>query len=130
MSALLLMGAATGAARDAEPVSYTCANGTKLQATFSPPSVSTGLAKLVYAGSATATILTQSVSRMLVEMGSKDGERFAKRALIKFAKLALSGAPQVGGMNISTFTSRERHALARASAIVLATLQADTSRPQ
>ena len=74
--------------------------------------------------------LTQSVSRMLVEMGSEDGERFAKGALIKFAKQALSGAPQVGGMNISTFTSRERYALARASAIVLATLQADTSRPQ
>lgn len=69
--------------------------------------------------------LTQSVSRMLVEMGSEDGERFAKTALIKFAKQALSGAPQIGGMNISTFTSRERHALARASAIVLATLQAD-----
>ena len=54
--------------------------------------------------------LTQSVSRMLVEMGSEDGERFAKTALIKFAKQALSGAPQIGGMNISTFTSRERHA--------------------
>jgi hypothetical protein len=36
--------------------------------------------------------LTQSVSRMLVEMGSEEGERFAKGALIKFAKQALSGA--------------------------------------
>ena len=34
--------------------------------------------------------LTQSVSRMLVEMGSEDGERFAKTALIKFAKQALA----------------------------------------
>jgi hypothetical protein len=58
MTALLLMGAAAGAAaRDAKPVSYTCANGTKLQATCSPPSTSMGSVKLVYAGSATATIL-------------------------------------------------------------------------
>ncbi|ANY82980.1 hypothetical protein BB934_32705 (plasmid) [Microvirga ossetica] len=74
--------------------------------------------------------LTLSVSQMLVEMGSEDGQRFAKKALVKFATQALSGAPQVGGMNISTFTDGERHALARASALVLATLQADTSRPQ
>ena len=74
--------------------------------------------------------LTHSISQMLVEMGSEDGQRFAKKALVKFATQALSGAPQVGGMNISTFTDAERHALARASAIVLATLQADTSRPQ
>jgi hypothetical protein len=74
--------------------------------------------------------LTQSVSKMLVEMGSEDGQRFARRALIKFATQALSGAPQVGGMNISTFTNGERNALAKASALVLATLQADTSRPQ
>jgi hypothetical protein len=74
--------------------------------------------------------LTQSVSQMLVEMGSEEGQRFACKALVKFASQALSGAPQVGGMNISTFTDAERHALARASAIVLAILQADTSRPQ
>jgi hypothetical protein len=74
--------------------------------------------------------LTQSVSKMLVEMGSEDGQRFARRALVKFATQALSGAPRVGGMNISTFTNSERHALAQASAMVLATLQADTSRPQ
>jgi hypothetical protein len=74
--------------------------------------------------------LTQSVSQMLVEMGSVDGQRFAKKALVKFATQALSGSPRVGGMNISTFSDGERRALARASAIVLATLQADTSRPQ
>jgi hypothetical protein len=74
--------------------------------------------------------LTQSVSEMLVEMGPEDGQRFARRALVKFATQALSGAPRVGGMNISTFTSGERRALAQASAIVLATIQADTSRPQ
>ena len=74
--------------------------------------------------------LTQSVSKMLVEMGSEDGQRFARRALVKFATQALSGAPRVGGMNISTFTNGERHALAQASAIVLATLQADITRPQ
>ena len=74
--------------------------------------------------------LTQTVSKMLVEMGSEDGQRFARRALIKFATQALSGAPRVGSMDISTFTDGERHALAQASAIVLATIQADTSRPQ
>jgi len=74
--------------------------------------------------------LTQSVSEMLVEMGSEDGPRVARRALVKFATQALSGAPRVGGMDISTFTSGERHALAQASAIVLATIQADASRPQ
>jgi hypothetical protein len=74
--------------------------------------------------------LTQSVSRMLVEMGSEDGQRFAKRALVKFAQQALSGSPQVGSMDISTFTNGERHALAQASAIVLATIQVDTSKPQ
>ena len=74
--------------------------------------------------------LTRSVSQMLVEMGAEEGQRFARRALVKFASQALSGAPRVGGMNISTFTDGERHALAQASAMVLATLQADTSRPQ
>ena len=36
--------------------------------------------------------LTQSVSQMLVEMGAEDGQRFARRALVKFATQALSGA--------------------------------------
>jgi hypothetical protein len=74
--------------------------------------------------------LTQSVSKMLIEMGSADGQRFAKEALIEFATQALKGAAKVGGMDISTFTDGERHALAQASAMVLATIQADTSRPQ
>jgi hypothetical protein len=74
--------------------------------------------------------LTQSVSKMLVEIGSEDGQRFARRALIKFATQALSGAPQVGDLDISTFTDGERHALAQASAIVLATIQAYISEPQ
>jgi hypothetical protein len=74
--------------------------------------------------------LTRSVSQMLVEMGAEEGQRFARRALAKFASQALSGAPRVGGMNISTFTDGERHALAQASAMILATLQVDTSRPQ
>lgn len=63
MTALLLSGAAVGAAaQDAKPVPYTCADGTELQATFSPPSTSMGSVKLVYAGSATETILLQAVS--------------------------------------------------------------------
>jgi hypothetical protein len=74
--------------------------------------------------------LTQTVSKMLSEMGSEDGQRFARRALVEFAQQALSGAPRVGSMDISTFTDGERHALTQASAIVLATIQADTSRPQ
>ncbi len=74
--------------------------------------------------------LTQSVSQMLVEMGSEEGQRFAKEALIEFATQALNGAPQVRGMDLSAFTDGERHALAQASAIVLATIQADTSMPQ
>jgi hypothetical protein len=74
--------------------------------------------------------LTQSISQMLIEMGSDEGQKLAEEALIEFATKALSGAHRVGGMNISTFTSGERHALAEASAMVLATLQADTSRPQ
>jgi hypothetical protein len=62
MTALLLSGAAVGAAaQDAKPVPYTCADGTELQATFSPPSTSMGFVKLVYAGSATETIPLQAV---------------------------------------------------------------------
>jgi hypothetical protein len=50
--------------------------------------------------------------------------------MAKFATQALSGAPPVGDMDISSFSEDERQALAQASAIVLATIQADTSRPQ
>jgi membrane-bound inhibitor of C-type lysozyme len=63
MTALVLVGAAAGAlAQDAKPVHYTCADGTKLQATFSPPSTSLGSVKLVYAGSSTGATLPQAVS--------------------------------------------------------------------
>jgi membrane-bound inhibitor of C-type lysozyme len=61
--ALLLAGAGTGAAaQEPKPVPYTCADGTKLQATFSPPSTSMGSVKLVYAGSAVETTLPQAIS--------------------------------------------------------------------
>ena len=63
MTALYLVGAATGAvAQDRTPVHYTCADGTKLQATFSPPSTSMGSVKLVYAGSSTEMTLPQALS--------------------------------------------------------------------
>src|SRR5688572_19884998 len=63
MTALYLVGAATGAAaQDRTPVHYTCADGTKLQATFSPPSISIGSVKLAYAGSSTEMTLPQAVS--------------------------------------------------------------------
>jgi membrane-bound inhibitor of C-type lysozyme len=62
-TALFLVGAASGAvAQDPKPVHYTCADGTKLQAIFSPPSTSLGSVKLVNAGSSTETILPQAIS--------------------------------------------------------------------
>jgi membrane-bound inhibitor of C-type lysozyme len=63
MTALYLVGAAAGAvAKDRTHVHYTCADGTKLQVTFSPPSTSTGSVRLVYAGSATEMTLPQALS--------------------------------------------------------------------
>jgi membrane-bound inhibitor of C-type lysozyme len=63
LTALFLVGAASGAvAQDPKPVHYTCADGTKLQAIFSPPSTSIGSVKLVYAGSSTETTLPQAIS--------------------------------------------------------------------
>jgi membrane-bound inhibitor of C-type lysozyme len=60
---LFLVGAINGAvAQDPKPVHYTCADGTKLQAMFSPPSTSLGSVKLVYAGSSTETTLPQAIS--------------------------------------------------------------------
>lgn len=61
-TALFLMSAAGAAAQVPGPVCYACADGTMLQATFSPPSASLGSVKLVYAGSSTQTILPQAVS--------------------------------------------------------------------
>jgi hypothetical protein len=72
--------------------------------------------------------LTQSVSQMLIEMGSEDGQKFAKEALIEFATQTLKGASQVGGMDLSGFTDSERQAVAQASALVLATIEADTTK--
>ena len=58
LTALFLAGASSGAAgQDPKPVHYTCADGTKLQAMFSPPSTSLGSVKLVYVGSSTETTL-------------------------------------------------------------------------
>jgi hypothetical protein len=74
--------------------------------------------------------LTQSISQMLIEMGADEGQRFAKKALIEFANQTLNGAPQIHGMDLSGFTEGERRAVAEASALVLATIQADTSRVQ
>lgn len=63
MVALLLAGTMAGAAaQDLRPVHYICADGTELQATFSPPSTSMGSVRLVYAGSQAETILPQTIS--------------------------------------------------------------------
>jgi hypothetical protein len=74
--------------------------------------------------------LTQSISHLLTEMGLEEGQRFAKAALIEFATQALGGAPHSGGMNLSSFTEDERKAVAQASALVLATIEADASLVQ
>jgi len=63
MTVLCLVGAMTGAgAQERTPVHYTCADGTKLQAMFSPPSTSTGSVKLIYAGSSAEVTLPQARS--------------------------------------------------------------------
>jgi len=62
-AAVFLIATAAGAvAQDPKPVRYTCADGTELQATFSPSSTSMGSVKLVYAGSVTETTLPQALS--------------------------------------------------------------------
>jgi membrane-bound inhibitor of C-type lysozyme len=63
LATLVVVGAAAGAiAQDPEVVHYTCADGTKLQATFSPPGASMGSVKLVYAGSPSEMVLPQALS--------------------------------------------------------------------
>jgi len=63
LTALLLVGAGAGAAaQEPKPVHYTCTDGTKLQATFSPPSASMGSVRLIYAGSPAETTLPQAIS--------------------------------------------------------------------
>jgi membrane-bound inhibitor of C-type lysozyme len=61
-AAFLVADAAGALAQDPKPVHYTCADGTKLRATFSPPSTSMGVVKLVYVGSSAETTLPQGVS--------------------------------------------------------------------
>ena len=63
LTALFLVSTAHAAvAQDPKPVHYTCADGTKLQAMFSPPGTSLGSVKLVDAGSSTETTLPQALS--------------------------------------------------------------------
>lgn len=63
LSALFVASTASAVAvQELRPVHYTCADGTRLQATFSPPSVSTGYAKLAYAGGTIEITLPQAVS--------------------------------------------------------------------
>ena len=58
------------AAAAPEAVSYTCADGTRLQATFSSPSSSPGSVKLVFARSSAEMTLPQALSA--------DGGRYAQ----------------------------------------------------
>ncbi len=63
LATLYVVGAAAGAvAQDPELVHYTCTDGTKLQATFSPPGTSVGSVKLVYSGSLSEMMLPQALS--------------------------------------------------------------------
>jgi membrane-bound inhibitor of C-type lysozyme len=59
---LLLCGSAGAVARDAKPVSYTCLDGTSLQAVFSPAGSSMGSVKLFYAEPSSVTTLPQAIS--------------------------------------------------------------------
>jgi membrane-bound inhibitor of C-type lysozyme len=59
---LLFCGTAGAVARDAKPVSYTCADGTSLQAVFSPAGSSMGSVKLVYAEPSSVMTLPQAIS--------------------------------------------------------------------
>lgn len=71
LATLYAVGAAAGAAaQDTKPLHYTCADGTKLQATFSPPGASMGSVRLVYSGSLSEMVLPQAVSA--------DGGRYTK----------------------------------------------------
>ena len=60
--ALFLVGATGADAQEPRSVHYTCVDGTRLQATFSPASTSMGSVRLVYAGSSTETTLPQALS--------------------------------------------------------------------
>jgi membrane-bound inhibitor of C-type lysozyme len=62
LATLYVVAAAGASAQEAKPFHYTCADGTKLQATFSPPNASMGSVRLVYTGSSTEMVLPQAVS--------------------------------------------------------------------
>jgi membrane-bound inhibitor of C-type lysozyme len=63
LATLYVVGAVAGAVAQAPIlVHYTCADGTKLQATFSPPGTSMGSVKLVYSGSPSEMVLPQALS--------------------------------------------------------------------
>jgi membrane-bound inhibitor of C-type lysozyme len=69
--AALLAAAASGALAQAlRPVHYTCADGIRVTATFSPPGNALGSVKLAYAGSSSEITLPQVVSA--------DGGRYAQ----------------------------------------------------
>ncbi|MCB8820888.1 MliC family protein [Microvirga rosea] len=62
--------ATTGAEAAAKPVSYACADGTRLQATFRTAGTAAGSATLVIDGSSSRMVLPQALSA--------DGGRYAK----------------------------------------------------
>jgi membrane-bound inhibitor of C-type lysozyme len=68
--AALLTAAAGALAQALRPVHYTCADGTRVTATFSPPGNALGSVKLAYAGSPSEVTLPQAVSA--------DGGRYAR----------------------------------------------------
>jgi membrane-bound inhibitor of C-type lysozyme len=62
LATLSVVAAAGAVAQETKPFHYTCADGRKLQATFSPPDASMGSVRLVYSGSSTEVVLPQAVS--------------------------------------------------------------------
>ena len=62
LAALLTAAAAGAPAQAPRPVDYTCADGTRVTATFSPPGNAMGSVKLAYAGSSSEVTLPQAVS--------------------------------------------------------------------
>jgi len=97
LAALVLVSAPGAAAQDHKPVHYTCADGTRLQATFSPPSTSLGSVKLVFAGSAIQTILPQAVSADGGRYTQGDVEFWIKGQGATLARAGKSTTCQVSG---------------------------------
>jgi len=96
LAALLLVSAPAAIAQDLQPVHYTCADGTRLQATFSPPSSASGSVKLVFAGSSTQTILPQAVSADGGRYTQGDVEFWIKGQGATLARAGKSTTCQVG----------------------------------